>query len=166
MERLAELLGPLGSTVLVAFQLMEVAEAIIAEEQEGKPGEVRERIDRAFGIAVPTDPIRGREVLYREHVRELCGRLERGEDTRPATDAEILGFLAESSLRVQLNWVPGALYSRLFERLFPGKAAELDLDVFAVGEFEEPVANLEEDLRKRLAVDSRTAAPRAETGEG
>jgi hypothetical protein len=60
------------------------------------------------------------EFVYRGHVRELLDRLAAGQDTRPATDAEICLVCSEMSLQAPLTHAAAGLYFTCWLRAFPG----------------------------------------------
>jgi hypothetical protein len=101
-----------------AFDLMEVAEAEIKAEMARFP-RAKRRINSAFGILCPPEGIgRCADEVYRAHVRELLGRVRRGEDTRPGTKAEALVALSHMSLKAPPGQQAAALQERLFVEIF------------------------------------------------
>lgn len=116
---LRDLLRPdIGRAFARAMQLAEVAEAELACEGD-PPG--------AFRLLMPPVSMFDKAPdVYRAHVRELLRRIDRGDDTRPATDAEVLCALAATSLDAPLSTGPAALYERLFARVMPGRVPEGD----------------------------------------
>jgi hypothetical protein len=52
--------------------------------------------------------------VYRKHCAEILERVARGQDTRPATDAEVLFGFCEVSLQVPLTQDASAAYVQLF----------------------------------------------------
>lgn len=103
----------LGAAFRRAFRLAEVAEAELACEGD-PPG--------AFMLLMPPVSMFDKDpAVYRSHVRELLRRIARGEDTRPATDAECLCALSAASLDAPLSSTPAALFERLFARVMPGR---------------------------------------------
>lgn len=114
-----EMAGVLGLRVTRTFELMGVAEA----RASGHP--------KAFLVVRPSAPLLDHETLrpdvYRHHCQELVGRLARGEDTGPGTDAELLVALMVTSLRTPLATWATALYEALLARVLPDEAKQLGL---------------------------------------
>jgi hypothetical protein len=101
-------------------ELMTWAEEEI-EEAQARHGEVRRgRLWNSFLMLKVTDqPCMWSEIIYRAHCRELLDRVAAGQDVRPATDAEMITALYESSLAVPLSSAAVTLYFRIAARSFP-----------------------------------------------
>lgn len=130
-----------GSAVSRLFELMAVAEEEAA--RAGRPD--------AFAILCPTPVLRGKSVeVYRAHVRELLGRLQRGDDLEPGTDAECLCAALYAGGDAPLRQEGQAVAEWLCARVFPVQAAEIGCGRMPErweGQVLEDVAQ----LRRRLA---------------
>lgn len=94
-------------------------EAAPEGDAEGGP------ILRSYSLAsVVEQPYMAPERLFRAHAAEIYDRVARGEDTRPGTDAEVLGLLVDASLVTP--FCPGmtCLYFRLVAKVLPDMFAE------------------------------------------
>lgn len=104
------------------FDCMEMAEREIKRAFRSK-GSKAERA--AFRLLMPTEPLIGKTIdLYTCHARELIQRLKRGEDTRPATDAELLALFCDTSLKAPLHRNAQAATEILWARCFPNAEIE------------------------------------------
>lgn len=101
------------------FELMDIAEDEIARMKELYPDKI-EMIHRSFTILRPTIYLQevSKEV-YRSHIKELLMRVVNGQDTRVATDAELMSILSGATFGAPLNRTGTGLYVRLFRRIFP-----------------------------------------------
>lgn len=155
--RTAGLLGMLPGKVTTAFQQMEVAEEEIRGMSELHPSMAR-KLNEAFLALQPTKYLKNWERLYRPHVVELLGRVMERGDLRDPTAAEMLGVLAEASLVAPPASQAAALYFRLFQELFSGKAEEIwktggEASCVTRGEYGRypgDVEELRETLRKKM----------------
>ncbi|WP_370112931.1 hypothetical protein [Streptacidiphilus sp. MAP12-33] len=132
-----------------------------AQRRHGETG--RGPIWRAgFSLARPAlDRTRTSEMLYRSHAAELLDRLATGEDTRPATTAEMIAALMETALGAPLTPSAFCLTMRLFLRAFPQTAVSLFTDTNTL----DPAAyknvhgakadEHEAELRRKLTQNSR-----------
>lgn len=138
----SEVAGVVGRT----FDLMRVAEEELSRAGD-RPG--------WFAILVPPEGFTqlGDDV-YRVHCRELIERLRRGQDCRPATDAELLAHVLRASLSCPLNQAGQAVAEHLFGELFPDhevvKTRDRMPEVYR-GQVEEDL----EAYRRMLRVESR-----------
>jgi hypothetical protein len=104
------------------------------ERAQRRHGEVGNGpIWKAFKLLRP--PYSMPEPIFRAHCRELLDRVAHGEDTRPATDAEMMYALSEVSLATPLPGGASCLYMRLIRRAWPEKwdeefKREIDLDAY------------------------------------
>ena len=145
------------------FDLMGIAEEEIeaAQKRFHEPvGKGDGPIWNSFNLLVPTESVMT-EKLYRAHVQELLDRVGDGEDTRPATKAEMLGVLAIMSQEAPLPPSATGLYFKLMSHLFPEFADEvLEETNRTVGDYERlhgfEMREQEEFLRLKLYVDWRT----------
>ncbi|MFB7378591.1 hypothetical protein ACFC6U_27855 [Kitasatospora purpeofusca] len=101
------------------FDTMEWAEEEIEAARQRHQETARGPLWRSFSLATPTLDLLMNERLYRVHVRELLERVATGRDTRPATDAEMMIGLLESSLQSPLTSSAACLYMRIFARALP-----------------------------------------------
>lgn len=143
--------GALATTVADTLDRVRIAEEELAAA-DLPPGARAQ----AFGVLVPTAPLRGRAPeLYRAHARELLGRLARGEDTAPGTLAECLSACLYTAGDAPLRQEGQALTEWLFEQVFPAQAKAI-----GCGEARERWAGqVQEDLaalRRRLATRRTT----------
>jgi hypothetical protein len=142
----------------VTFDRVEIAEEEIRSVKRRFPARASE-IHDAFAMLCPTEPLRDlSEDVFRFHCRELLERVAKGQDVRPGTTAEVLGFLADVSLSAPPTRVSTLLYQKLFGRIFPEVLGSLILGTGSMvpdlHEIEE-IAALERELRERLACDRR-----------
>jgi hypothetical protein len=75
----------------------------------------------AFGLLRPPPGMPDVEFVYRGHARELLERVAAGEDTRPATAAEVCLVCSESSLQTLPTSAAIGLYCRMWAQAFPGQ---------------------------------------------
>lgn len=122
---LADLFNETRSVVAGAMQLVEWAEDEIAETCAQHPAQADD-LHHAFSLLVPTADVMRTEFVYRSHCQELLGRVVRGEDTRPPTNAELAAACCEASLAGPLKPGGFTVYMRAFKRAFPDKAGHLD----------------------------------------
>jgi hypothetical protein len=99
---------------------MEWAEEEIAAAQRRHPRQA-DAIWHTFKILTPRDigPGMGTEFVYRGHVHELLDRVAAGTDLRPATAAEILLVLVDTSLQAPMHGSGAGLYFRMWQKAFP-----------------------------------------------
>lgn len=136
-----------GNTVF--WTLSKTSDAAEAIEAASLPPGLKQR---AFMLLLPTEPLFFKaDTLYRAHVEEILSRLARGEDTRPGTDAECLGFMSDLSLKAPLNVSGLATTMHLFNKLYPGTAVFEAPKAFYAGQIEESIA----ELRRKLARPDR-----------
>lgn len=156
-DSLADLMPPsLARTVRTTFDRMEIAEEEIEAAKTRHPKEAGV-IHGAFGLLCPTDPIRDlSDESFRFHCREILDRVARGQDVRPGTTAELLGFLADASQLAPPARVAALLYQELFGRLFPERlraflsdAGSMEPDLYE----RDQILELERELRARLFAD-------------
>jgi hypothetical protein len=156
------LLGdPLSGTLSGAFDQMDWAEDEIDKARKLRP-ECADALHHAFRLLAPTAILQQAspaEFVYRSHYRELLERVASGQDTRPATDAEIACACAETSLIVPLNTAATGLYMRVWQRAFSGHRNPFtDLD--DAGHYEaiagSAIDDFETDTRRKLTAGDRT----------
>ncbi|QFG25436.1 hypothetical protein [Actinomadura sp. WMMB 499] len=101
------------------------------------------------------------EMVYRAHCREIAERRAKGEDTRPATAAEMLYPLSEASKVAPLAPSVAGLYLKLGLQCFPELMTDVMDDIGrSVGDYErihgQEMAEHEAYLRKKLTQPWRT----------
>lgn len=90
-----------------------------------------------FRCAQPPEPIQQMaEFVYTAYVSEMCDRFAADEDPAPATDAELMAVMHETSLSAPLNNEGMAVYGALLRRV-AGRAGDYGvmmkvLDAFPV----------------------------------
>lgn len=151
--RPAGMLRHLPPTVTFAFDCMGIADELLRAVP-------KKRRDFSPFIALrPTRSLEGKTLeLYRAHARELVARVEAGAKQpamEPATDAELLSAVHETSLKAPLTSGGMAIAAALFRSCFPEKAEEL----FPTGHDREPwpgwVAEQLATMRRKFTVDGR-----------
>ncbi len=149
-----EYLG-LGETTRRTFELMDVAEEVIALRKEQHP-DMKQEIDRAFGILSPGHLISFSHDLYRIHCRELLDRVVSGGDTRQATDAEKMAAMSEASLRTPMSDGFTATYWKILSRRFPDLCA-VGSEILEVPRESYPgqTEEIESELNRKLFQKSR-----------
>jgi hypothetical protein len=102
------------------FAAMEWAEEEIAAAQRRHPHQA-DAIWHTFKILTPRDigPGMGPEFVYRGFARELLDRVAAGADLRPATAAEVLLVLVDTSLQAPMHGPGAGLYFRMWQKAFP-----------------------------------------------
>lgn len=131
---MSDLLRGIFDEIVSALAPMETAEEEIlaAQQRHGEDPPVRDADDRivgepgpiwrAFSLLRPTRDMP--EFVYRSHCREILDRVAEGEDTRPATDAEMCLALRDVTLATPVRSSTVGLYARLFARAFPEQAGD------------------------------------------
>ena len=111
------------------FAVMDVTDAIIRKWQKRYPAQAAVLYD-CFSLGKPTFPLllESRR-LWAYHFEELLQRVVDGEDLNPATDAELLAGLLDTSKVVPPHGSKFTLYFRLFKKLFPVEASKISADV-------------------------------------
>ncbi|MFG2847457.1 hypothetical protein ACGF12_30455 [Kitasatospora sp. NPDC048296] len=136
------------------FEAMEWAEEEIEAARQRHQETARGPIWHSFSLMTPTLDRLKNERLYRIHVRELLERVDTGRDTRPATDAEMMIGLLESSLQAPLTSAATCLYLRIFARALPAefhKTAGTALELASYESVHGPQADEHEGwLRRQL----------------
>jgi len=136
-----------------AFDLMSVAEEEIKEAMRKAPRKAKALRD-SFRYLYSPELVLFADDLYRSHCREIFGRVKRGEDLSPGTDAECLVAFHEASLKAPPNADFARAMSEVFFRVFPDRPRE----VFDVGSESYPgrTGEIVAELRKKLARDRDT----------
>jgi len=152
--------GITGGVVANTFACMEIAEEEILVAKKKWPTKKLE-IDGVFKFACPTEPLRGKaEQVYQHHIRELIDRARRmGSGTfsfyaKPATKAEVLCIILNTSLRSPLNHEHVRLAQALWSEIMPDKPIDNtgNHDPVETSWTEEASALLS-DLRRRFKQD-------------
>lgn len=168
MTDLEHIMGKkMASAVGTAFDLMGIAEEEIAAEIDRLTDDAaRDRVWNSFSALQPSDGMSGQShSVYRAHAREIVKRAGRDESLVEPTNAELLTFLSESSLRAPLKNDSGVLYHHVFERIFP------DADVVVPGDeqyesYPNAAAEIEADIRRALRQPNRRIRSKRELLEG
>lgn len=150
----------LSHLLVSTFDLMDWAEDEIEKAQERHP-ECADALYHSFRLLTPStilQKVRPAEFAYRSHCRELLERVAKSEDTRPATDAEVVCLYAEASQITPLNTAATGLYMRTWNRAFPGtRNAFREID--DAGHYEAIAGSstdvCEEETRRKLTVKDR-----------
>lgn len=117
MTGLAELLAEAEGLMASAFAPVEWAEDEIAQACRRHPGSA-DLLYHGFGLMPPgAFPV---EFVYRGHARELLERIAAGQDTRPATAAEVCLVCAKTSQLAPFHTSGVGLYMRMWAQAFPG----------------------------------------------
>jgi hypothetical protein len=137
------------------FDRMELAEEEIAQAMREDPRNA-ELYNSSFKLLVPTETLIS-DLLYQRHCQEMLYRVVEELDTRPGTDAEVLGALSEASHHAPMNTSGLLAYARMFRNCFPDLTEEADALDKAAGHERYPgsVDELIETCRKKLTVKER-----------
>lgn len=137
------------------FNRMDIAEdeisaAIVRDPSHG------DAYNGSFGLLLPTETLHS-DILYRNHCRNILGRVAIGEDTRPGTDAEVLGAFSMATLVAPPGRTLTLAYARLFGRMFPERDDIYGTLTEHTGQERTPgdVDNLIAKTRRKLAVADR-----------
>jgi hypothetical protein len=143
------------------FDLMDWAEDEIEKAQKRHP-ECADALYHSFKLLTPSailQQARPAEFVYRSHYRELLERVAKGEDTRPATDAEIVCMCCQASLITPLNTAATGLYMRVWERAFLGQRNAFK-EIDDAGHYEaiagSSIDAVEDETRRKLTIKDRT----------
>ena len=99
----------------------------------------------------------GAPTLYQSHVVELILRVVAGEDTRPATNAEMLAAMMMTALKSPLNQAGSALTAHLF-KVVMGEEASAKVALEAREQWPGQVQELITELRKKMTQPDRSTA--------
>ncbi|MFJ9167336.1 hypothetical protein ACIRPK_23735 [Kitasatospora sp. NPDC101801] len=131
-----------------------MVEEEIAAARERHGEKEQGAIWNAFLLMQHTEPLESAPRLYRAHVRELLERVATGQDTRPATDAELLASVSAGSVQGPLGPAAACLAMRLLARLPAGDTLPLDTEPRVVEDYERvhgsEADKMAEDLRAIL----------------
>lgn len=121
-KAMREIIGEGTSNAMdFAFDRMSIVEEEIESAMRASP-RTAIRLYGCFKLLMPNDYLRTGETVYRLHCRELLGRVKRGEDVRPATDAELAAAFSAASTVAPPTQDFAAAYGLVFARLFPHRA--------------------------------------------
>jgi hypothetical protein len=96
------------------------------------------------------------EFVFRAHCRELLERVAAGEDTRPATDAEICSATLAIAARTPIRTTAFGMYMRLWHKVFPSKEILRPDEIAAYETVRgQKMDDLERETREKLAVKDR-----------
>ncbi len=144
------LLGVLGCVGVATEEVEAFGQRLGDERRRGQ----------AWLLLHPTGALRGMSMeLYRNHVRELLGRVERGQDTRLGTAAECLAALSTVSLEVMPKAEARAAIELAWEKVFGSPARGDPFREEWSGQAEETLAK----ARKKLAAPDRVMGPKTES---
>lgn len=137
------------------FERMGQAEEEITAAMQSDPANA-DAYNSSFSLLLPTGTLVS-ESLYRHHCRELLARVVDGTDTRPGTDAEVLGAFSQASHVAPPNGELSLAYAQLFRRIYPDASEHADeLEKSAGRErYEGSVDELIAQTRKKLTVKDR-----------
>jgi hypothetical protein len=127
---LLEQMEDILDTIEIAEEEIEAAQARHREkpperDATGKIIGVKGPLWRSFRLLEPKGAMASKaEFVHRGHCREVLDRVAHRQDTRPATDAEMIAGLCQVSLAVPLRPTAFGLYQRLFTRRFPDQAKQ------------------------------------------
>jgi hypothetical protein len=144
---LADALVSVGGPHLGAVgTMMGRAEDVI--EQYKKKFPLRDEVHWCFGVLNCPVCLYGLDLrLYDHHAGELIERVLAGQDTRPATDAELIAHLAAMAAKSPLRPAAVCLYTRLFKRVFP----HVKLDEYDMSLYDRDADELDALMRSKLA---------------
>lgn len=137
---------PKARPIAHAFALMSIAETELAQSKLPSKG------TNLFMVLCPpallVDPSINVEV-YRNHVRELLGRIWQKHDLRTPTNAELLISLSNTSLRAPLARPHDKLMARAFKAVFGKLPPGVETDVSKLEPYElEVLATVQKELMK------------------
>lgn len=104
--------------VAQAFQCVDWGEDEIARAQARHP-DAADLLWHSWDIIQPPEVFPLTEFVWRGHMRELLERIAAGQDTRPATYAEICIVCREASALAPLTTSAAGLYMRAWLKAFP-----------------------------------------------
>ncbi|WP_329060514.1 hypothetical protein [Amycolatopsis sp. NBC_01480] len=156
-QSLQELLDDTNNAVGGILACLEWAEDEIQAAMRRHP-DAEDTLWHSNILLCPTDHLRlTTEWVFRSHCRELLERVASGDDTRPATDAEICCATLVIATRIPIRSAAFGMQMRLWHRAFPGKEV-MQADKIAHYEalFGNEMLDLEREARAKLAVQNRS----------
>lgn len=143
-------LEDLRASVNSIFDDIQTAENIIAAFANHK----KEKLDKNFMLFMRSDYLTT-QLLYIKHCEEIAWRIVRDEDTRPATNAELLNLTSSASSHTKFNADGTLVFDALFTKVM-GK------DSPAKGLYPEKYPGytdkLIEELREKYTIKERKLA--------
>lgn len=143
-----------GGMLAQCFEQMEWAEDEITKAQRRHRGQA-DLMYHGFKLLTPTHELMGTRFVYESHCRELLDRLAAGQDTRPATWAEVACQLCDASNVAPLTETAAGLYARAWQAAgFPDDVWEGSREHYESlrGTL---IDDLERETRRKLAKDDR-----------
>lgn len=138
----------LKASVNSIFDDITVAENIIAAFTDHN----KVKLDKNFMLFMRSDYLTT-ELLYIKHCEEMAWRIVRDEDTRPATNAELLNLTSSASSQTKFNADGTLVFDELFTRVM-GKESP------AHGIYPQPYQGytdkLIEEIRKKYTISTRS----------
>ncbi|MCA1196247.1 hypothetical protein [Saccharopolyspora sp. 6V] len=110
--------GDIGREIIGAFEALGWAEDEIDAARTRHP-DAADTLWHSFALLPPRQELMSTEFVYRSHAVEILERVVAGQDTRPATAAEVCCVLAQASQVTPLASVASGLYCRMWRRAFP-----------------------------------------------
>lgn len=152
-DTLTSVLGDIG----LVFGQMDWAEEEIEAVQRQRPNDA-DVLYHAFALLLPTHKNMSTEFVYRSHCRELLKRAGGGQDTRPATWAEIACACAEASMLAPLTDAGFGTYARAWNAAhFPMPFPDMNDTLKHVeGLHGAEIDDMLAQLQRRLAAKGRT----------
>jgi hypothetical protein len=143
--------------VRLGLRQLDWAEEEVSRAQGLRP-EDSDALYHAFELLVPTQNRMATEFVYRSHCRELLDRVGHGEDTRPATWAEIACACSEASLIAPMTDTGFGTYARAWnEARFPVPFPDMNDTLKHVeGLHSSEIDEITSQLRRKLSVKTRT----------
>jgi hypothetical protein len=153
-----DLFGEIHGAYAGFFERMEWAEEEIRAAQKRCPAKADE-LYHSFILCKPADHsdlANCAEFAYRSHVQEILSRVIAGEDTRPATNAEMIMALIDVSQMAPMNTLGSGLYFRLWREAGFPPVTDGVLNEKAYEDMRgEEITEAKADMRRRLTVADR-----------
>lgn len=135
------------------FDDIAVAEKVIAKYSV-KGITYKTKLDKNFMLFMRSEYITT-DFLYEKHCEDMAWRIVKDQDTRPATNAELLNLTSSASSQAKFNGDGVLVFDRLFS-LVTGKESP------AHGIYPEPYSGhtqkLIDEIRKKYTISTRTLA--------
>ncbi|MEB3372435.1 hypothetical protein [Saccharopolyspora mangrovi] len=151
---LTDLIDDVHRELAPVFDMMEWAEDEISAARRRHPAHA-DTLHHSFALLTPTSDRMRTEFVYRGHARELLDRVAQGEDTRPATAAEIVLAFCHASQTAPLNTTATGLVFRMWQEAFPDTPVDIDDQEHREQLYGSSIDDAEADTRARLADSSR-----------
>jgi len=126
-DPIRDLVNELENKLAPIFRQMEIAqeEVLKAQANFGETGQDGPIWRSWILMRIPHMTDRMPETLYRAHCAELAERAAKGEDTRPATAAEMVYPLSKASLQAPLAPAAVGVYLKLMHQSFPDVISQI-----------------------------------------